>query len=107
MKRKLQRREPPIGTVLYQVGWKRENPKAPIIITFVYCGRVQLRGQKYFLLVEFNRWWNRTQLGWPIGAEHGVKVSTLELMMDSCETWPEVCAWVKKNAKNSRSKLKQ
>src|SRR4051812_7711952 len=100
-------REPAPGTVLYEVGWKREKPAAPVITSYVYCGRITKSGTEYFLLVEFTKWWNRTQHGWTIEAEHGMKIPNLEQLLEGRETWSEVCTWVRKNEKGWRREMKE
>jgi hypothetical protein len=93
--------------VLYEVGYKHEKPAAPILISFVYCGRIQDSGQTYYLLVEFFRWGTKTQRGFPIEAKDGLKVRTLEQLMEGRETWAEVCTWTRKNAKAWRKEMKK
>ena len=54
--------EPRIGSVLYEIGYKREEPCSPIIITRVYCGRAQdpalaKDAPEVYLAAEFSTWW--------------------------------------------------
>ena len=85
--------EPALGSLLYEAGIKRDKPIGPIIISWVYCGRVKEEGNEYFLLVEFSRWWHLKRLGLPIEGKHGLKVSDVAQIYDGRDTWEGVRNW--------------
>jgi hypothetical protein len=99
MKRKPIRSEPlsvpSIGSLFYEIGFKDKSPRGPIVITYVYCGRVTdpARRRRCHLLVEFSRWWSLTSLGLPVRAKDGVRIPTLRQLIDGRQTWKEVKAW--------------
>jgi hypothetical protein len=107
VRRKQQPKEPALGSVLFEVGFKHEEPSSPVIISYVYCGLVEDNGEKYFLLVEFLKWWIKTQRGLPIEAGDGLKVRTLEQLLDLRKDWNEVVAWTQKHRKDWRKKMKE
>ena len=91
------RRAPAIGSLFYEIGFKDAPPKGPIVITYVYCGLVTDHEKKQrHLLVEFSRWWGLTSRELPIRPEDGLKIPTLDQLMDGKQTWREVSAWAGK-----------
>lgn len=94
-----------LGAVLYEIGYKRQEPPAPVIISRVYCGRTDYSGQEYHLFVEFRRWWNLTERGHAIGADDGLLVRNLSELDDSLKTWDEVCDWVAANRTGWQSRI--
>jgi hypothetical protein len=99
MKRPRMRSEPlkapSVGSLFYEIGFKDKFPRGPIVVTYVYCGRVTDPAQKkrVHLLVEFSRWWSLTSLGLPVRAKDGVRIPTLRQLLDGRQTWREVQAW--------------
>lgn len=96
--------EPPLGTVFYEIGWKRESPCGPIVITRVYCGRANdpaTNGAECYLAVEFSKWWFLTNVSrTAIGPQHALKFRSLKEMLRSMKCWEDVCAWVWKDGRN-------
>ncbi len=106
-------KEPPIGSVFYEIGWKREEPCSPIVITRVYCGRAKDPSMhpdapEYYMAAEFSTWWNVT-VAWktPIEPRHCLKYRSLEDMLASLKTWEEVYEWIIKEGKNWRDSMNQ
>ena len=93
---------PKIGTVFYIIGYKREEPLAPIISSRVYCGRVKKNGIFYHSFVDFLRWWNLTQNHHKIKADDGLLVRNLSDLTGGMKTWDEVLEWVAKKGRNWR-----
>jgi hypothetical protein len=84
-------KEPALGSVLYEVGYEREEPCSPIIITRVYCGHAKDPSKpgapKYYLAAEFSTWWNVTvAFKAPIEPRHCLKYQSLEDMLGSLKT---------------------
>lgn len=100
--------EPPLGTVFYEVGFKREEPRAPMIITWVYCGRVMENGNEYHLLVEYGKWWTLTNVfKVPIEGKHGLKIPSLDQLYEGRESWAEVVQWVNDCGKDWRKAFRK
>jgi len=98
---------PPLGTVFYEVGFKREEPCAPVIISWIYGGTVLDHGREFHLLVEFSRGWNRERLEFAVKTQAGLKIPTLEQLYEGRERWEDVLRWTKACGMNWRSKMER
>jgi len=98
---------PSMGQVFYEVGFKREEPAAPIVITWVYGGTVERSGAAHHLLIEFSRWWLwRQQEGKTSDPPGGLLIPTLEQLYEGRETWDQVVRWVRKCGRRWRNAMK-
>jgi len=105
-------KEPPIGTVLYEMGYKGEEPCSPVIITRVYCGRAKdpslvPDAPEVYMAVEFSVWWNVTvAFKNKILPSHALKFRSLEDMLNILKPWEAVHQWIVKDGKNWRKSMK-
>ena len=95
-------RAPAVGTLLYEVGWKDDEPSGPLVVSYVYGGRLEDHGRRFHMLVPFATWWYLAERKLPVQATHGLKVKSVRELFNGRVSWDGVRRWVKKTPAGPR-----